>query len=106
LVRFTAASTPTPAPFPTRRSSDLVAVQQVRDVGAEVLDDDLDLLADVRRVQVREPHDLPRRRLRVHEAIVIVGADASRDASLALDRKVTRLNSSHVSVSSAVFCSE
>ena len=58
-------------------------LQQVRDVGTEVLDDDLDFLADVRRMQFREPHDLPRRSLRIHKRVVL-GADACRDAGLAV----------------------
>src|SRR5699024_11455029 len=76
-------------------SSDVCSSDLVRDIGPEMLDDDFDFLADVRRMQVREPHDLPRRRLRIHECVATVWADARRDAGLALlldlERRPVRL---------------
>src|SRR5690606_41953520 len=75
--------------FPTRRSSDLAQVRAIAGIGGE----------DVhRRPQVllrREHRELHPRRVVVIEELIQAGRR---------DRKSTRLNSSHVKISYAVFC--
>src|SRR5690606_41055452 len=75
--------------FPTRRSSDLI---RIRVLGFEVRPDLRVELAGV-------PHDfLPV--VRTQPGVLI----HYRDAMMGGDRKSTRLNSSHVKISYAVFC--
>src|SRR5690606_41670213 len=70
--------------FPTRRSSDLVAA------GAD--------LPEARG------HHHPRLHRRALGPALLPAAQARRDRARQLDRKSTRLNSSHVKISYAVFC--
>src|SRR5690606_40089238 len=86
--------------FPTRRSSDL-------DFGVAVAGDGADLSHLLRRL------DLDRHLLefggdilnRFLDALLHLDrVDAGDDGAEALDRKSTRLNSSHVKISYAVFC--
>src|SRR5207253_11156818 len=85
--------------FPTRRSSDL-------DTAVVVVDEEpqlgRDRLADL--AHVVEPVELARERLehlQVRDRPCVAGALLRRRT---LDRKSTRLNSSHVAISYAVFC--
>src|SRR5690606_41836783 len=102
-MRLPACSCPPPRPpsSPTRRSSDLVHAQR-RD-GEDVEDADIDV-GD--HPAIGERHDRPGRE-REH------GGDERREEEHPLvrarrndrlDRKSTRLNSSHVKISYAVFC--
>src|SRR5207249_11798925 len=85
--------------FPTRRSSDLAAVGQdaVGVDGAGDREPELDLgVADGVAADDRAAgRDAP---------LGPAGEDAAEDVQVELDRKSTRLNSSHVSISYAVFC--
>src|SRR5207253_9975037 len=92
--------------FPTRRSSDLVAL--LGDVAGllEQLGELLELLERLRRVLAQQLGDLGRIDLVEH-----VGVARALELLLKLihllqllDRKSTRLNSSHVAISYAVFC--
>src|SRR5690606_40937513 len=89
--------------FPTRRSSDLVMVfdpmspQAVQQSGFSVAADLDELLTTCDIVSLHCPLTNETRKL----------IDASRLSQMkpnALDRKSTRLNSSHVKISYAVFC--
>src|SRR5207245_7564607 len=81
------------ASFPTRRSSDLLAFPQ--DVQTEAYDYPEESLA--RRVwHIARPEPDSGR---LAEAVALI-----RGAKRPLDRKSTRLNSSHGSISYAVFC--
>src|SRR5438067_6172019 len=88
--------------FPTRRSSDLIVVGNESVLRDEVdVDDLIEIIKRVKRqvpvpVTTGETHDVWRG-LYTREA----GENLALDA---LDRKSTRLNSSHVSISYAVFC--
>src|SRR5690606_42147296 len=88
--------------FPTRRSSDLVddliprrGVPDVTDRGAELHRPE-ERHAAIGRVHAGEvvPGDTP----------VLAGEAPVLDADEVADRKSTRLNSSHVKISYAVFC--
>src|SRR5699024_12835630 len=70
-------------PFPTRRSSDL-----------RLLDDAAQGQSDPVRERRGEPGDL----------LLSAGHARQRAGDLQVDRKSTRLNSTHVSLSYAVFC--
>src|SRR5438045_6500411 len=71
--------------FPTRRSSDLVADLEQRGVGTRAVEHRPDhILIGLRRLAQR--------------------LEALRQAAEAEDRKSTRLNSSHLGISYAVFC--
>src|SRR5699024_12819152 len=82
--------------FPTRRSSDLVAEikQQAKQAQVEYLIADLFSLPAVKQIadKFQQKYD--------HLDVLINNAGAVLDE----DRKSTRLNSSHVSISYAVFC--
>src|SRR5207249_10789944 len=83
--------------FPTRRSSDLLedAEQSTRALGASGLTDPQLLAIDaVRASCLATP---------VHGVLSPI-QQAEREDAIAEDRKSTRLNSSHVSISYAVFC--
>src|SRR5207249_10250867 len=90
--------------FPTRRSSDLLESLQLVQ-GARVVDE----RRDAARGEVgAEPvaRGRPDDEL-VVDVVAARGLDGERDAGradAAADRKSTRLNSSHVSISYAVFC--
>src|SRR5207248_10898694 len=91
--------------FPTRRSSDLVQMQDVRHLGArrsrrfrsgrELRSTAIECGLDASHGGVDELADLLER---VIEDIL------QKDARALLDRKSTRLNSSHRTISYAVFC--
>src|SRR5690606_41573028 len=80
--------------FPTRRSSDLFNELVEYGLGVEVYDPILD--AD--DVVCKYP------RLNLNTSLTINSEDALISPSGKLDRKSTRLNSSHVKISYAVFC--
>src|SRR5699024_11994443 len=99
--------------FPTRRSSDLVGA--VVPDPAEVIDGLLEAGPVPRHAQRQRGgvardvpgHPVPESRSRRGVGIEAghrEGAGALRGAGPAQDRKSTRLNSSHVSISYAVFC--
>src|SRR5690606_41291198 len=80
--------------FPTRRSSDLTDRVAVLDDG-------------VRRIRVWRRADdpaLPGLRSVLDPAVVARWLGATDGVRVTLDRKSTRLNSSHVKISYAVFC--
>src|SRR5207249_11640496 len=91
--------------FPTRRSSDLVAQRALRAPPRACFMDILGPLGIggerrnnlVRRVS---QHQRPRVHRRHHGLPMVLDGRAAVD----VDRKSTRLNSSHVSISYAVFC--
>src|SRR5205085_12032985 len=96
------ASPPDLHSFPTRRSSDLLVEQSHRALDVAVAE--VALLGDHEQ-RLRALADRPRAaQSNAHEALArfLVGGRA-RHAS-ALDRKSTRLNSSHSQISYAVFC--
>src|SRR5207249_9735224 len=104
LPIFSFYSSPNPPhlhPFPTRRSSDLTApfleraaaTSNAQDLG-RLLQDALD---HVSYSVGRESQAV----LSVHRLVPELN---QKDAAASLDRKSTRLNSSHVSISYAVFC--
>src|SRR5207249_12078240 len=85
--------------FPTRRSSDLIDVRQCRDrIGRRA---GIDQLTE-RRIHASE---IAVGRLRAPEDVsVIEEVETLQPEQNRTDRKSTRLNSSHVSISYAVFC--
>src|SRR5690606_41669788 len=92
--------------FPTRRSSDLVFTvrRHRRGTHPSKVSYALVLRADIQRVPGRSP---TRRRCRkYHRRMTYPGGDGPRIrvAVIDEDRKSTRLNSSHVKISYAVFC--
>src|SRR5690606_41801535 len=88
--------------FPTRRSSDLALPRPVRKLGAGgVCPDALQSRGD--RGGGREAHS-PGPAPGVTEARVPASGSTSASAARGVDRKSTRLNSSHVKISYAVFC--
>src|SRR5690625_6793710 len=90
---------PTPPLFPTRRSSDLVGHARM---ARQHFLQTLDRVARTPRGRHRDHHrsaHLRRQVRRMHLA-----ADDLGHVVAALDRKSTRLNSSHVAISYAVFC--
>src|SRR5690606_41673400 len=90
-----------PPPFPTRRSSDLIE----RGRGLVMVADSLDALAaaidggDASGASAR----LPTRLFSTKRACASCGTSFP-ELDPRLDRKSTRLNSSHVKISYAVFC--
>src|SRR5690606_40106000 len=87
---------PGPPSFPTRRSSDLQRAGRHVGVGENALHN----LREVAAQQLQHRHvdgDV-----QVGEAVLAPAVQ--RQAGLAQDRKSTRLNSSHVKISYAVFC--
>src|SRR5690625_3658356 len=72
----------------------------------EILEDGFDINGQkILHCNSREPEKLPWKKLDVDIAIEATGKFNSKEgASLHLDRKSTRLNSSHVAISYAVFC--
>src|SRR5690606_41209975 len=101
LLLFFSAASPAlrlPHPFPTRRSSDLRYARHER-------------VGEANFVRPVDDHDLPMPLDYFVWAIhrdghppVIVDTGFSESAGAARDRKSTRLNSSHVKISYAVFC--
>src|SRR5690606_41894456 len=93
-------------PFPTRRSSDLSAVSQQlavleKEAGVPLL------VPTGRRVQLTPQAEiLVEHTTRMLEQLELMEAEmhSSLDAVSGKDRKSTRLNSSHVKISYAVFC--
>src|SRR5690606_41371178 len=93
-------------PFPTRRSSDLSErARNLRDL------EDLELVADLDVVVALQGQaaleallDLADVVLEALERVELPGPDDGVVAQQAQDRKSTRLNSSHVKISYAVFC--
>src|SRR5207253_9724425 len=87
-----------PHSFPTRRSSDLRRLGRVHDTGVDrVRPDAMDLLPRGAVVHTPELDRAAPSALELddHEQLLAV---------LGADRKSTRLNSSHVAISYAVFC--
>src|SRR5690606_41974681 len=86
--------------FPTRRSSDLKLLQSVRAVPARPRGAGQQELSvrGVHRARVAARDVLPRSLDRHREA------HAQPGLAVGVDRKSTRLNSSHVKISYAVFC--
>src|SRR5690606_39712394 len=92
--------------FPTRRSSDLVGEVRWAPTGAAAPVDLLVRLAELDEVVVVRRHDAPpvgRPDQDEHgaRAALVPGVQVGEHP---LDRKSTRLNSSHVKISYAVFC--
>src|SRR5699024_12161306 len=89
--------------FPTRRSSDLGIIK---------LEDQISILLDFEKivVEINPATGLNLERLEVlgprerSEKKIVVAEDSPMLRELLKDRKSTRLNSSHVSISYAVFC--
>src|SRR5690606_41543672 len=91
-------SRPLPA-FPTRRSSDL----EDRPLVAVPLDLRLrSKLAELSVVRACKPH--PVHFLGLETLVVLLSPTGARTRLRSRDRKSTRLNSSHVKISYAVFC--
>src|SRR5699024_11697342 len=94
-----------PHPLPTRRSSDLLGAESAADALALVRDAtgsvDLDQIADLLGTSTADAREQLR-------GMVFDDPDGGElvpaDEYLSGDRKSTRLNSSHVSISYAVFC--
>src|SRR5207249_12149397 len=88
--------------FPTRRSSDLAGLGQLPVLGREFIGDGAELgaVVDIASVNLMKQGDVE---IGAHQQ---AEADLAQIAALLLvtDRKSTRLNSSHVSISYAVFC--
>src|SRR5699024_11297345 len=85
-----------PPPFPTRRSSDLLrfpgaVLRLFPGIAPLVLRQEV----GTRRVDAEGPLEAPAR---------LLEHGVAADRAVVLDRKSTRLNSSHVSISYAVFC--
>src|SRR5690606_39744473 len=80
---------PTSTLFPTRRSSDLTRIQVEHPVTEMVTG--IDLVAEQLRIAAGH-------KLRIRQEDVVLNGHAIED------RKSTRLNSSHVKISYAVFC--
>src|SRR5207249_10862921 len=86
--------------FPTRRSSDLLGRGEDRDAEAvvdagQVLHRGIDAASRLRHPRNRADH---------RRAVEIFQLDLDLVPPVRVDRKSTRLNSSHVSISYAVFC--
>src|SRR5207249_11883273 len=83
--------------FPTRRSSDLISGlnQQRRQIMIGIM------FGGIRRDR---PGEVPDRRRPITAAAVHFAEGVKDDGTCGEDRKSTRLNSSHVSISYAVFC--
>src|SRR5207302_8319674 len=96
----TSPAPPHPHSFPTRRSSDLVVTDLQSWLRRHPKPTEQELLDIARALLHAQPSMAPLLRLANDVALA---ADAE-DASRALDRKSTRLNSSHVKISYAVFC--
>src|SRR5699024_12581865 len=101
-------SSPYPAlrSFPTRRSSDLMGYSRIRLTGNNrtsrkklrslFLDNSITLTGQKRLIDLKHP---------IHNDRIITDLiTAGKHHQIILDRKSTRLNSSHVSISYAVFC--
>src|SRR5699024_12096360 len=94
---------PSPHSFPTRRSSDLLPFREARLLGPA-----LRIVLGSPHVPLdgRPPHDA----VPAHPVADLIGVVSPgrlhelRRYCLVQDRKSTRLNSSHVSISYAVFC--
>src|SRR5207249_11952075 len=90
--------------FPTRRSSDLVGAALPHAAGLEVEDQgrpsgELQVVGDEERgLPLRQPLQ------RFDDGPFVLTVEARRRLVGEKDRKSTRLNSSHVSISYAVFC--
>src|SRR5690606_41411871 len=95
-----------PHSFPTRRSSDLfgepVVIKQYLDLGLHTLLVPMVETADHARELVRACR-YPPHGIRGVSSATSRGADFGRDGDYLQDRKSTRLNSSHVKISYAVF---
>src|SRR5690606_41917054 len=92
-----------PHPFPTRRSSDLAEQTRLRDAGNADAARAVDALASK---LITEPVRYGKPGLQAHISY-LAGMTARTDQKVgrdAIDRKSTRLNSSHVKISYAVFC--
>src|SRR5207253_5865006 len=91
--------------FPTRRSSDLKLLSLFRHVQIH-----MHALCAVHLTDDRARHDVPRGQLlrfvvALHESFEAdIAQHAAFTAQRHIDRKSTRLNSSHVAISYAVFC--
>src|SRR5699024_11522357 len=88
--------------FPTRRSSDLgdgthVAVENCKVISGGEYDCCIQVSGGA-SLRVADSNIS-----KYHTAIAVIGSPVSRTTAV-IDRKSTRLNSSHVSISYAVFC--
>src|SRR5207249_10802487 len=94
---------PPPPPFPTRRSSDLTGGHRDRLVGraVEPTERAIGMMhANIREAEAREPLGGADREV----LDPLDRHDLAHQRAEDRDRKSTRLNSSHVSISYAVFC--
>src|SRR5207247_10499948 len=99
LLFYSPCATPVPPSFPTRRSSDLMGLNQPLPVQFGIFVTNLAQGDLGRSLVARAPvSDLVRQRLPLTLGLVAYAM------ALALDRKSTRLNSSHEWISYAVFC--
>src|SRR5690606_41715436 len=88
--------------FPTRRSSDLPAELGPVELKIQVHQDQATIQVQAQNASVREALEMHVHRLR--EALANNGLGLAQFDVSAQDRKSTRLNSSHVKISYAVFC--
>src|SRR5207245_9938995 len=87
-------SPPHPPPFPTRRSSDLLVATTIVESGLDIPNANTLVIDRADMYGLSQLHQLRGR----------VGRGSERAYAYFLDRKSTRLNSSHGSTSYAVFC--
>src|SRR5207249_10018096 len=97
---------PAPPPFPTRRSSDLALQDSLHDVVARRHTHVRDIVRDEIGLQERlhAPDTGAVQRLDGNDTRRATRIRGPAHEHRGLDRKSTRLNSSHVSISYAVFC--
>src|SRR5690606_41240375 len=88
--------------FPTRRSSDLALGVDLANADIAILGRDIEVAHDRHRLIRGET--LLQQRLQVGVELGLGWKLHRMVAAFALDRKSTRLNSSHVKISYAVFC--
>src|SRR5207253_6791363 len=86
-------------PFPTRRSSDLDICAALWEVGADVT------MVQRSSTHVSRSDSLMEMALgALYSESAVASGMTTQKADMTLDRKSTRLNSSHVAISYAVFC--
>src|SRR5690606_41605003 len=96
LFFYSAAHPPSLHSFPTRRSSDLVNLTHMQDGDART--------AEFEALNIPVLQGLNERSATVAEWRKGISGVGGSSTAVMLDRKSTRLNSSHVKISYAVFC--
>src|SRR5690606_41133106 len=89
--------------FPTRRSSDLLEHDQIARAELAAAPEVLRHAADQPARSLARDHQHPRQQAR-GRGLAVGARDHQRAPAVEQDRKSTRLNSSHVKISYAVFC--